>query len=59
MDEVSFVWLPLQLANVQVLFAHLGQKTTSFLNTHKNYRCKASTLKFSEMIALCKLYLKN
>ena len=59
MDKMSFVWLPLQLANVQVLFAHFGLKTTSFLNTHKNYRCTASTLKLNEMIALVMLYLKN
>ena len=40
------------MANVQVLFARFGLKTTSSLNTHKNYRCKASTLKHTEMIAL-------
>ena len=28
------------------IFARFGLKTTSSLNTHKNYRCKASTLNF-------------
>ena len=42
-----------QLANVlctvyKVLFAHFGLKTTSFLNTHKNYRYKASALKLTD-----------
>ena len=34
-------------------------KTTSFLNTYKNCRYKASTLQLSEMIALFILYLRN
>ena len=55
MDETSFVWLPSQPANEQVLFAHFysfWSKATSFLNAHKNYRCEVSTLKLSEKIAL-------
>ena len=32
-------------------FAHFGLKTTNVLNAHKNYKCKVSTLKRSEMIA--------
>ena len=59
MDEISFVWLPRQPANVQVLFANFGLKTISFLNGHKNFRCKAITLKHSELIALFMLNLKN
>ena len=35
-----------------LIFAHFDLKTTSFLNTHKNYRCKVSTLKRGEIIAL-------
>ena len=34
-------------------------KTTSFLNIHKNYSCKVSTCKLSEMIALFMLNLIN
>ena len=42
-----------------LIFAHFGLKTTSFLNAHKNYRCKVSTLKLGEMIALFMLNLKS
>ena len=35
-----------------LIFAHFGLRTTSFLNTYKNYRCKVSTLKLGGMIAL-------
>ena len=41
------------------IFSHCGLKTISFLNTHKSYRYKASTLKLSEMIALFILYLEK
>ena len=33
-----------------LIFAHFSLKTTSTLNAHKNYRCKISTLKLSEMM---------
>ena len=42
-----------------LIFAHFGLKTTIFLNAHKNYRCKGSTLKLTGMIALLILNLKN
>ena len=35
-----------------LIFAHFGLKTASILNTHKNYRCKVSTLSLGGMIAL-------
>ena len=33
---------------IYLIFAHFGLKTTSFLNTHKTYRCKVSTLKVGD-----------
>ena len=41
-----------------LIFAHFGLKTTTFLNGHKNYRCKDSTLKLNGMIALFIFNLK-
>ena len=42
-----------------LIFAHFGPKTTTFLNAHKNYRCKDSTLKLSGMIDLFILNLET
>ena len=42
-----------------LIFAHFGLKTTSLLNTHKNYRCKVSTLKLGEITSLFMLNLKK
>ena len=42
-----------------LIFAHFGLKTTTFLNAHKNYRCKVRTLNLYGMIALFILNLKN
>ena len=59
MDQISFVCLPPMNKYFLLIFAHFGLKTTCFLNTHKNYRCKVSTLKIGRMIALFMLDLKN
>ena len=56
MDEISFVWLPWQPANKQVLsadFLSFGLKATSFLNTRENYKCKVSIVKWYPIHAQC------
>ena len=42
-----------------LIFAHFGLKTTNFLNTHKNHRCKVTTLQLGGIMALFMLNLKN
>ena len=45
--------------HILLIFAHFGLKTTTFLNAHKNYRCKVRTLNLNGMIALFILNLKK
>ena len=44
---------------VLLKFAQFRLKTATYLNAHKNYKCKDSTLKLSETIALLILNLKK